>query len=314
MFGYLSSILCLLGIVFVIKLSYSLLLQLHAGLKAYAFPLVLKKKNFRCQFGQWGLVTGCTQGIGREYAMGLAARGMDVILVSRNRNKLEEVQREIKAFYNVRTTVIVADFTDVEIIPVVVKKVKELDIDLGILVNNVGTAGEHMMPFLDQDEATVANMITVNMTVITMLTHALLPAMKKKGRGAVINISSVASLHPMPYIAVYAATKHYIHAFTEALAYENRDSGVLFQEVTPGAVETALTKYLPRSRFTFRAAPLEFVCSALSTLGYTSRTCGWWPHSLQLLVLQSLPDLVMRRALEYTYGVIINNMREQNKK
>ena len=122
----------------------------------------------------------------------------------------------------------------------------------------------------------------------------------------------------MPYIAVYAATKHYIHAFTEAIAYENRDSGVIFQEVTPGAVETALTKHLPKSRFSPRALPKEFVHSALGTLGYTSWTCGWWPHSLQLLAFQTLPDLVgrvsMRRALEYTYGVIIKNIQEQKQK
>ena len=62
------------------------------GLKAYIYPLVFKRQEFRSIFGQWGLVTGCTQGIGREYALGLAARGMDVVLVSRNREKLEEVE------------------------------------------------------------------------------------------------------------------------------------------------------------------------------------------------------------------------------
>ena len=120
----------------------------------------------------------------------------------------------------------------------------------------------------------------------------------------------------MLFIAVYAATKHFIHAFTEAMAYENKVSGVVFQEVTPGAVETALTKHLPRNRLSSRAEPSEFVNSALSTLGYSSRTCGWWAHSAQLLVFQSLPDVVgswaIRRGLEYTYGKIIRNM--DNKK
>ena len=181
-------------------------------------------------------------------------------------------------------------------------------------VNNVGMAGDHMMPFLEQEKETVLNMMTVNMTAATMLTHALLPIMIEKGRGAIINISSVASMQPMPYIALYAATKHFIHAFTEALEYENRDSGVIFQEVTPGAVETALTKHLPRSRFSLRASPSEFARSALGTLGHTSRTCGWWPHSLHLFIFQALPDMlgrrVMRKALEYTYGIIIKNKQK----
>ena len=183
------------------------------------------------------------------------------------------------------------------------------------LVNNVGMAGEHMMPFLEQDEKTVRNMLNMNMTTCTVLTHAFLPNMKKKGRGAVINISSVARMQPMPYIAVYAATKHYIHAFTEAIAYENKDSGVIFQEVSPGAVETTLTKHLPRTRLSPRAQPSEFVQSALSSLGHTNRTCGWWPHSLQLFIFQLLPDIlgnaIMRRALEYTYGKIKRNIKNQ---
>ena len=185
------------------------------------------------------------------------------------------------------------------------------------LVNNVGSAGEHMMPFLEQEEKTVRDMMVVNMMPCTLLTHAFLPAMREKGRGAIINISSVAAVQPMPYIAVYAATKHYIHAFTEALAYENRGTGVTFQEVSPGAVDTALTKHLPTSRFNSRAKPGTFVKSSLSTLGYSSNTCGWWPHSLQLQLLNNLPSLVreavVRRALEYTLQKIRRNMRDKKK-
>eukprot|EP00091_Calanus_sinicus_P012359 TRINITY_DN27907_c0_g1_i1.p1 TRINITY_DN27907_c0_g1~~TRINITY_DN27907_c0_g1_i1.p1 ORF type:complete len:152 (+),score=39.50 TRINITY_DN27907_c0_g1_i1:30-458(+) len=123
------------------------------------------------------------------------------------------------------------------------------------------------MPFLAQDKKTVTSMMTVNMMAGTMLTRAILPCMRKKDRGAIIDISSVACMQPMPYIALYAATKHFIHAFTEALEYENNDSGVIFQEISPGAVETALTKHLPKSKFNQRASPSEFVSSALDTLG-----------------------------------------------
>ena len=283
------------------------------GLKAYIYPLVFKRQEFRSIFGQWGLVTGCTQGIGREYALGLAARGMDVVLVSRNREKLEEVEREIEAMHDVKTKVIVADLADANEVHMVAEQVEGMDV--GILVNNVGMAGEHMMPFLEQDKETVANMMTVNMMAGTMLTHAILPSMKKKDRGAIINISSVACMQPMPYIALYAATKHFIHAFTEALEYENKDSGVIFQEISPGAVETALTKYLPKSKFNPRASPSEFVGSALGTLGYTSWTCGWWPHSLQLLLFHTVPDIparvAMRSSLEYTYRDIVRNKHKR---
>ena len=130
---WLSRVVQVLGIVYVVKLSTSLLIQMHAGLSAYIYPLVFKTQDFRSKYGEWALVTGCTQGIGREYALGLAARGMDVCLVGRNQKRLEEVQTEIEAFHSVRTKVIVADFTEVKVLKDVLKQVDDLGIDLGIL-------------------------------------------------------------------------------------------------------------------------------------------------------------------------------------
>ena len=131
--GWLSRVVQVLGIVYVVKLSTSLLIQIHAGLSAYILPLVFNTQDFRTKYGEWALVTGCTQGIGREYALGLAARGMDLCLVGRNQKKLEEVQKEIEAVHNVRTKVIVADFTEVNVLQDVVMRVHDLGIDLGIL-------------------------------------------------------------------------------------------------------------------------------------------------------------------------------------
>ena len=173
-----------------------------------------------------------------------------------------------------------------------------------------------MMPFLDQDEDLVGSMIMVNMSVVVRLTHTILRMMKQKGRGAVINISSVASrMHPMPYLTLYAATKHFIQTFTESLEYENQGSGIVFQEVAPGAVETNLTKHLPKSRFNQRASPSEFVRSALLTVGFSKSTCGWWPHGLHLFLFQSLPDMVGRmalcHALDNTYRAIISKIKKQ---
>ena len=80
------------------------------------------------------------------------------------------------------------------------------------------------MPFLELEEDIVKDIITVNVLSGTMLCHAVLPGMIKKGKGAIINIGSVCSYYPLPYLATYAATKHYIAAFTEAIAaeYSNR--------------------------------------------------------------------------------------------
>ena len=112
---------------------------------------------------------------------------------------------------------------------------KSANIDLGILINNVGLLGPSHLPFLELDKSSVKD-IVVNTLPTTLLCHAFLPAMVARGRGAVINISSVAGIWPMPYLAVYSATKHYVAAFTQAIAAEYQGSGVVIQEVSTRAL------------------------------------------------------------------------------
>ena len=144
------------------------------------------------------------------------------------------------------TRIIVADFTNPNILPTIVTKIDEFKIDIGVLVNNVGLLGGHAMPFLELEKIAVLDIINVNVTAATHLCHSLLPKMIAKGRGAIINLSSVASHSPCPYYAEYAATKHYLTAFTQALASEYSDSGVTIQCVEPGQVETEMTKYFDK--------------------------------------------------------------------
>ena len=146
----------------------------------------------------------------------------------------------------VDTRIIVADFTNPNILPTIVTKIDEFKIDIGVLVNNVGLLGGHAMPFLELEKIAVLDIINVNVTSATHLCHSLLPKMIAKGRGAIINLSSVASHSPCPYYAEYAATKHYLTAFTQALASEYSESGVTIQCVEPGQVETEMTKYFDK--------------------------------------------------------------------
>ena len=142
----------------------------------------------------------------------------------------------------IKTKIIVADFMDPNALPRIVQELEQFDIDIGVLVNNVGMLGEHHMPFLELDLETVTGMINVNILAGTVLCHALLPKMKNKGKGAVINISSSANFMPIPHLAVYAATKHYMTAFTQAIALEYKDCGLEIQCIEPGAVKTSMTE------------------------------------------------------------------------
>ena len=120
---------------------------------------------------------------------------------------------------------ITEDFTNPSALAFIIDTLKAHELDIGVLVNNVGVLGRHWMPFLELDAKVAKDIITVNVLSATMLCHALLPDMVEKGKGAIINIGSMCSnFGPIPYLATYAATKHYIAAFTQAIAaeYANR--------------------------------------------------------------------------------------------
>jgi len=292
MFGDWSSTVYCLGYVYAFKLAYSLSVDLYQGFKAYLLPKIWNslffEEDYVSRFGRWGLVTGCTQGIGREYVTALAEKGMNVVLVSRNKEALKKAAAEVEDKYKVETLTIVVDFTDSEAASKVVKEVKDKDLDIGVLVNNVGIFGPHFMPFLELEEKTVKDMITVNIMTTTLLCHSILPDMKKKNKGAIINICSSTSFYTMPYLTEYSATKRFIAAFTAGLQAENSDSKVIIQELDPGQVSTGMTKDLIKISSIESPLPSELVTSSLSTLGFTSQTGGWWFHSLHGFVVSWL--------------------------
>ena len=132
---------------------------------------------------------------------------------------------------------------DPKCLPRIVQELEEFNIDIGVLVNNVGMLGEHHMPFLELPLEDVVGMVNVNVLAGTYLCHSLMPKMRAKGKGAVINVSSSANLIFIPYLAVYAATKHYMTAFTMAIAEEYKGSGIEIQCLEPGAVKTSMTTH-----------------------------------------------------------------------
>merc|ERR1712150_211611 len=133
------------------------------------------------------------------------------------------------------------------------------------------------------DEQMVKDIINVNVVAGTTLIHALLPDMIRKRKGAIINISSACSAFPVPYLATYSATKHFIDAFTKAITAEYQDSGVTFQLVDPGQVDTQMTALFANKLTWSVPSPSTYVKSTIKRIGFSSHTSGYWPHSFQLV-------------------------------
>ncbi|GAB3253473.1 SDR family NAD(P)-dependent oxidoreductase [Chitinimonas naiadis] len=181
------------------------------------------------------LVTGASSGIGAIYAERLARRGYDLILVARNRARLTELAQRITSATQRSVEVLDADLNDKADLATVEAKLRE-DASITLLVNNAGI-GTHT-PLLDSDIDKMHAMIDLNVTALTRLTYAAIPGFVARGKGAVINISSIVSIAPEILNGVYGGSKAYVHAFSLSLHHELAGKGIRVQAVLPGATAT----------------------------------------------------------------------------
>lgn len=186
------------------------------------------------------LVTGASGGIGYELAKLFARDGCNLVIVARDRDRLEKASREMREQFNVSIKVIPKDLSRREAADEIVRELQKEAIGIDVLVNNAGYAGYG--PFTETSLEDELDMMQVNMTSLTELTKRLLPSMIEKKEGKIMNIASTAAFAPGPFMAVYYATKAYVLSFSEALAEELRGTGVTVTALCPGATETGFQK------------------------------------------------------------------------
>lgn len=182
------------------------------------------------------LITGASGGIGEAIARQLAARHTDLILVARTEARLQALAAELRAQHGVRIHVIAQDLSAPGATDALWNQVQADGLHTDLLINNAGFADYGEFHTLSRDRQ--LEMIQVNVTVLTDLTHRFLPGMVQRGHGRVLNIASTAAFMPGPLMAVYYATKAYVLSFSEALNEELRGSGVHVTAACPGPVAT----------------------------------------------------------------------------
>ncbi|MEO8827970.1 SDR family oxidoreductase [Lapillicoccus sp.] len=179
------------------------------------------------------LVTGASAGIGHEFARQLAERGHDVVLVARDRVRLENVSDELRRAYRVRAEVLVADLSDRTQMEKVAQRLSDAARPIDLLVNNAGYG--QRKGFLANEVEQEENALDLMCTAVLVLTHAAARSMKARGRGGIINVSSVASYAAM---GTYSAAKAWVRFFSEGLAQELHGSGVTVMALCPGFTHT----------------------------------------------------------------------------
>jgi short-subunit dehydrogenase len=183
------------------------------------------------------VITGASSGIGAVYADRLARRGYDLLLVARNRERMEDLAKKLGAETGHQVEILAADLTDSKDLAGVERILRE-DSRITLLVNNAGMAST--APLLNSDVADMSKIISLNVEALTRLTYAVAPAFVKRGSGTIINIGSVVGVAPELLNGVYGGTKAFVLAFSQSLRHELANKGVTVQVVLPGATATDL--------------------------------------------------------------------------
>ncbi len=253
------------------------------------------------------LITGASSGIGEVFARKLAARGENILVVARSRDKLSALCDELKRDHKIDAQYVVLDLTQTGACEHLFQATVERNFDVETLINNAGFGS--MGDFTALDIARELSMIDLNVKALVELTYRFIVPMRERKRGAIINVASTAAFQPVPFMATYAATKAFVLSFSEALWEENRAHGIKVMALCPGVTETSFFEAAGIEKPPMRAVqtPQKVVDTALAGLeGGKSHIISGWMNYLMIeserLVPRSLVARAVGRALRPRYG------------
>ncbi|XP_068849372.1 inactive hydroxysteroid dehydrogenase-like protein 1 isoform X2 [Capricornis sumatraensis] len=229
--------LALVGAWYTARKSITVVCDFYSLIRLHFIPRLVSRADLIKQYGRWAVVSGATDGIGRAYAEELASRGLNIVLISRNQEKLQ-------------------------------------------------------MYFTQVSEDTLWDIVNVNIAAASLMVHIVLPGMVERKKGAIVTISSGSCCKPTPQLAAFSASKAYLDHFSRALQYEYASKGIFVQSLIPFYVATNVAtpgSFLHKCPWLV-PSPKVYAHHAVSTLGISKRTTGYWSHSIQFLFAQYMPE------------------------
>ena len=245
----------------------------------------------------FAIITGASRGIGAAYASALAKQGYDLLLVARDIPRLEQIAADLQKQHGVTIETNAMNLTTSEAAQTLHAHVQSLNRPISLIVQNAGFG--FYGDFAEMPQEKVQAMTHLHVQHITESTRLFLPDLIAQGRGAMIIVSSVVGFIPIPYMAEYAATKAYLKAFGEAIAYEIRGTGVTIQVCCPGFTETDFHDtagsrprhiFFPQSAHQVAEVSLKALESSrtIVTIGWQGRLTKWVTRLIPQKILLSL--------------------------
>ncbi|SCU88179.1 LAFA_0E11166g1_1 [Lachancea sp. 'fantastica'] len=275
---------------------------------------VLPGVNYRkygAKSGKYCVVTGASDGIGKEYAHQLAKRGFNLVLISRTLSKLEDLKSVLEKTYKIEVRICAIDVSEDSSDNYT--KVKEIcsGIPITVLINNVGQSHSIPVPFLETGEDELRNIITINTTATLKITQLVAPLIVKSAKearckGLILTMGSFGGLLPTPLLATYSGSKAFLQAWSAALAGELKSQNVDVEIVLSYLVTSAMSKIRKTSMMI--PNPAQFVAATLKSVGrrsgaqerYATMT-PFWSHAIYEFVIENTVGVYSKLANTINY-------------
>ncbi|KAI9756654.1 MAG: hypothetical protein M4579_003743 [Chaenotheca gracillima] len=238
--------------------------------------------------GSWAVVTGASEGIGKEYALQLAQQGFNIVLISRSEGKLQSLAQEIgskSGGSGIQTKVLPMDFAKNNDDDYARLKALVDGLDVAVLINNVGKSHDMPVPFILTPKQEMTDIITINCVGTLRVTQIVAPGMVQRKRGLILTMGSFAGLVPTPLLATYSGSKAFLQHWSTALGSELEPHGVQVELVVSYLVTSAMSK-ISRTTLTI-PNPRMFVKSVLGKIGRSggaqwiaSTSTPYWSHAI----------------------------------
>ena len=266
------------------------------------------QERWRERYGPWAVVTGASDGIGRELAVQLASMGMNLVLVARRGEVLSALAASLRASDGIDSRVIAADLERAEEVQRVVTQTQDLDVGLLVAAAGFGTSGSFLEANLDEE----LGMIDVNCRAVAATSLLFGRRLARRGRGGLVLMSSLLAFQGTPRASNYAATKAYVQSLAEALRIELRPLGVDVIASAPGPIRSGFA-VRANMRMSVAASPQIVAAATLESLGRRTTVRPGLLSKLLEYSLAMLPRWGRVRVMSLVMGGMTNHQNDEAK-